>query len=50
MQKDVFTAGNDLSELYAPATSGERYAAFWHTQNAFLVDLYRSRLATVGIT
>ena len=25
LQRDVFTAGNDLMELYAPITSLERY-------------------------
>jgi 3,2-trans-enoyl-CoA isomerase len=25
LQRDVFTAGNDIMELYAPATSQERY-------------------------
>lgn len=46
--KDIFTAGNDLAELYAPATSEGRYRKFWEAQNAFLVALYRSRLATVA--
>lgn len=48
LSRDVFSAGNDLAELYAPGTTYERYAAFWRTQNAFLVRLYRSRLATVA--
>ncbi|GIL99773.1 hypothetical protein Vretimale_4895 [Volvox reticuliferus] len=48
LKRDVFSAGNDLMELYAPKTSAERYSNFWITQNAFLVRLYRSRLATIA--
>lgn len=48
LKKDVFSAGNDLSELYSPGTTKERYSAFWITQNRFLVKLLRSRLATVA--
>lgn len=48
LAKDIFTAGNDLGELYAPRTSLERYRAFWTTQNRFLVALHRSPLATVA--
>lgn len=48
LQKDVFTAGNDLNELYAPKTSAERYKDFWITQNTFFARLYRSRLVTVA--
>ncbi len=48
LKRDVFTAGNDLRELYAPNTTKERYAKFWITQNRFLVRLHRSRLATVA--
>ena len=25
LKRDVFTAGNDIKELYAPMTSGDRY-------------------------
>lgn len=48
LKRDVFSAGNDLSELHAPGTTLERYRAFWVAQNAFLVRLYRTRLVTVA--
>lgn len=48
LAKDVFTAGNDLGELYAPRTSAARYRTFWVAQSAFLRDLLTSRLATVA--
>lgn len=48
LQKDVFTAGNDIMELYAPKTSLERYKDFWVTQNSFFARLYRTRLVTVA--
>jgi 3,2-trans-enoyl-CoA isomerase len=46
--KDIFTAGNDLMELYAPKTTKERYREFWLTQTQFLARLYRSRLVTIA--
>ncbi|MCX6128818.1 MAG: enoyl-CoA hydratase-related protein [Proteobacteria bacterium] len=48
LKKDVFTAGNDLLELYAPQSSEERYRDFWVTQNKFFARLYRSPLVTVA--
>jgi 3,2-trans-enoyl-CoA isomerase len=48
VRKDVFSAGNDLAELYAPRTSFPQYQRFWVVQNEFLSSLYRSRLATVA--
>ena len=48
LKKDVFTAGNDLNELYAPKTSPERYKDFWITHNSFLARLYRSPLVTIA--
>ena len=48
LKKDVFTAGNDLSELYVPATTQERHRAFWITQNSFLARLYASPLLSVA--
>lgn len=48
LKRDVFTAGNDINELYAPKTSAERYKAFWVKQNRFLARLYTSRLVTVA--
>jgi Delta3-Delta2-enoyl-CoA isomerase len=46
--KDVFTAGNDIMELYAPNTSKSRYRSFWLLSNTFLGNLYLSRLVTVA--
>jgi 3,2-trans-enoyl-CoA isomerase len=48
LKRDIFTAGNDLKELYAPLTSAQQYAAFWEAQSRLLTDLYNSRLATVA--
>jgi 3,2-trans-enoyl-CoA isomerase len=48
LKKDVFTAGNDIFELYAPKSSVERYRDFWITQNKFFARLYRSRLVTIA--
>ena len=48
LKKDVFTAGNDINELFAPKTTSERYRDFWVTQNTFLANLYSSRLITVA--
>lgn len=47
-KKPIFTAGNDLKELYAPATSHQRYKEFWKTSNVFLARLYASHLVTVA--
>lgn len=33
--RPVFTAGNDLMELYAPKTSQERYTEFWKFRYLF---------------
>ncbi|GFH25123.1 uncharacterized protein HaLaN_23036, partial [Haematococcus lacustris] len=48
LKRDVFSAGNDIMELFAPRTSGSRYAEFWVTSNRFLCKLYGSRLATIA--
>lgn len=48
LRRDVFTAGNDLLELYAPRTSEARYTEFWVTSNRFLRRLYTTRLATIA--
>lgn len=48
LKRDVFTAGNDLKELYAPLTSEQRYADFWDAQSSFLCDLLISPLATAA--
>lgn len=47
LRRDVFTAGNDIKELYAPMTSRDAYVEFWRLQNEFAQQLYMSRLATV---
>lgn len=48
LDRDVFTAGNDLAELYAPQTSLDRYREFWVISQRFLANLYRSRLVTAA--
>jgi 3,2-trans-enoyl-CoA isomerase len=48
LERDIFTAGNDLMELYAPKSSPERYQKFWTLSNQFLANLYNSRLVTVA--
>ena len=41
-------AGNDLSEIFPPATDSEKFAGFWRVSNTFLVQLYQSRLITIA--
>ncbi|KAI8906529.1 ClpP/crotonase [Powellomyces hirtus] len=48
LARPVFTAGNDIKELYAPATSGDRYLKFWSISNKFLARLSNSPLLTVA--
>ena len=48
LKRPIFSAGNDLSELYAPATSRDRYKRFWVMSNKFLCSLYLSPLLTVS--
>ncbi|KAK9759430.1 hypothetical protein K7432_017628 [Basidiobolus ranarum] len=48
LSRPIFTAGNDLFELYAPKTSKERYTQFWKVSNQFLARLYRSKLVTIS--
>ncbi len=48
VEKDIFTAGNDLRQLYAPLTSKQAYRKFWLTQTQFLTRLYRSPLVTIA--
>ncbi|KAK9843818.1 hypothetical protein WJX81_007504 [Elliptochloris bilobata] len=47
LKRSVFTAGNDIKELYAPRTSFDRYRKFWVESNQFLARLYRSPLVTL---
>ncbi|KAI9336233.1 hypothetical protein DFJ73DRAFT_798741 [Zopfochytrium polystomum] len=49
LARDVFTAGNDITEIYPRTTTAERAQRFWTLQNTFLARLYRSRLATVAV-
>lgn len=46
LKRDVFTAGNDITELFKPTKEG--YRNFWLTSNRFLSKLYASRLITVA--
>ena len=48
LAREIFTAGNDLAELYAPKTSLERYTQFWTVSTTFLARLLRSPLVTVS--
>eukprot|EP00210_Caulerpa_lentillifera_P009672 g9228.t1 len=48
LTRDIFTAGNDLGELYAPNTSLKRYKVLWKTSNVFLAKLLYSPLITVA--
>lgn len=48
LKKPIFSAGNDLGELFAPGTSRERYKRFWAVSQEFLCQLYLSPLVTVA--
>jgi len=48
VKRNVFTAGNDLTELYAPMTSLAQYSNFWVVSNHFLARLYTSPLVTIA--
>lgn len=48
LKRAVFSAGNDINELYAPATTRQRYKLFWRSSNKFLTDLYVSPLLTIS--
>ncbi|KAI8919823.1 ClpP/crotonase [Powellomyces hirtus] len=48
LAKPIFTAGNDLKELYARTTSKERHREFWSVSNTFLARLLNSPLVTVA--
>lgn len=48
LKKDVFTAGNDINELYPKHTTQARHMEFWLAQTQFLARLYRSPLVTVA--
>lgn len=48
LKRDLFTAGNDLEELYAPGTSLERYKRFWKACNGCLARILISPLVTIS--
>ena len=48
LKKPIFTAGNDLGELFAPGTSRDRYKRFWAESQEFLCRLYSSPLLTIS--
>jgi len=48
LTKNIFTAGNDLKELYAPLTSEEKYVQFWKAQNIFLGRLFNTPLVVIS--
>ncbi|QDZ21705.1 enoyl-CoA delta isomerase [Chloropicon primus] len=48
LKRSIFTAGNDLKELYAKATSKTRFTDFWRAQTHFLAHLNRTSLVTVA--
>jgi len=48
LKRNVFTAGNDLTELYAPMTDLQKYSHFWVVSNNFLARLYTSPLLTIA--
>lgn len=48
LKKDVFTAGNDIRELYSPMTDEARYTRFWIAQTRCLARLLVSPLVTVA--
>ncbi|KAJ3008214.1 hypothetical protein HKX48_008708 [Thoreauomyces humboldtii] len=48
LARPVFTAGNDIKELYAGTTTKDRHRVFWKTSNVFLARLLESPLATVA--
>ena len=48
LKREIFTAGNDLMELYAPKTSPERYEKFWSVSNKVLAQILGSPLVTLA--
>ena len=48
LKRPVFTAGNDLKELYPKTTTRDRYRRFWKLSNTFLSALYESPLLTIS--
>uniref|UniRef100_A0A7S1ESY4 Uncharacterized protein n=1 Tax=Timspurckia oligopyrenoides TaxID=708627 RepID=A0A7S1ESY4_9RHOD len=48
ISKNIFCAGNDITELYSPGTCKDQFVNFWKIQNNMLIDLYQSPLFTVA--
>ena len=48
LKRPIFTAGNDLKELYVKTTSKFRFSDFWRAQTGFLVRLNRTKLVVVA--
>lgn len=48
LSKDIYSAGNDLSELHVPSTTRERFYNFWITSTRTITTLYTSPLLTVA--
>jgi 3,2-trans-enoyl-CoA isomerase len=48
LKRNVFTAGLDLKELFAPKTSRERQLEFWRALTKTAVRVYASPLVTVA--
>ncbi|PRP82081.1 hypothetical protein PROFUN_03771 [Planoprotostelium fungivorum] len=48
LSKNLFSAGNDIKELYAPNTNEERYTTFHKESNRFLGRLFFSRLVVIS--
>ncbi|KAJ1548877.1 dodecenoyl-CoA isomerase [Cladochytrium tenue] len=47
LERDVFSAGNNLNELHPATTTPEKLRAYWRLQNTVVARILRSRLATV---
>ena len=48
VRRPLFTAGNDLNELYAKKTTKARFTDFWRAQTHFLAHLNSTKLVTVA--
>eukprot|EP00746_Dinoflagellata_sp_MGD_P003314 gnl/MRDRNA2_/MRDRNA2_106438_c0_seq1.p1 gnl/MRDRNA2_/MRDRNA2_106438_c0~~gnl/MRDRNA2_/MRDRNA2_106438_c0_seq1.p1 ORF type:complete len:294 (+),score=70.97 gnl/MRDRNA2_/MRDRNA2_106438_c0_seq1:80-883(+) len=48
LKKNVFTAGLDLKELFAPTTSKDRLLKFWATLSKTLVKVYGTSMVTMA--
>jgi len=48
LKKNVFTAGLDIKELYAPLTTKERFTAYWVALSTAMVNIYSSTKVTAA--